>query len=195
MTDILKLPSSLLVGGEEREINSDFRPCIYIMQIFERADLTVFEKTEIMVGILFVDELPVELIQEAAEKAVWFLNMGDTEESEGGRDYGRLFSWEQDLRFIIAAVDKSAGCSVRIKEHYHWWEFISAFYESGECVFNTIVHQRKLKKSGKQTKTDKEWWAENRDIAELKIEKQLTLEEQRALDKFNALLKGGGANG
>ena len=70
---------------------------------------------------------------------------------------------------------------------------MSAFFESGECVFNTIVHQRKLKKTGKQTKADREWWAENKDIAELKIE--LTADEQEVLDTFNALLKGGETNG
>ena len=70
---------------------------------------------------------------------------------------------------------------------------MSAFFETGECVFNTIVHQRKLKKTGKQSKADKEWWAENRDIAELKVE--LTSDEQEILDAFNALLKGGEAGG
>ena len=65
--------------------------------------------------------------------------------------------------------------------------------ESGECVFNTIVHQRKLKRTGKQTKADKEWWAENKDIAELKVE--FTDDEKAILDEFNALLKGGDASG
>ena len=70
---------------------------------------------------------------------------------------------------------------------------MSAFFETGECVFNTIVHQRKLKKTGKQSKADKEWWVENRDIAELKVE--LTGDEQEILDAFNALLEGGEADG
>lgn len=191
--NILKLPTSLVVQGCEYAINADFRPCINIMRMFERNDLTDREKIQCMVGILYKDEIPMRLMNEAAQQAVWFLNLGDEETSGSGNPPMRLFSWEQDLKFIISAVDKSAGFSTRSKEFYHFWEFMSAFMESGECVFNTIVHQRKLKRTGKQTKADKEWWAENKDIAELKVE--FTDDEKAILDEFNALLKGGDVSG
>lgn len=191
--NILKLPTSLMVQGCEYAINADFRPCINIMRMFERNDLTDREKIQCMVGILYKDEIPMQLMNEAAQQAVWFLNLGDEETSGSSKTPMRLFSWEQDLKFIISAVDKSAGFSTRSKEFYHFWEFMSAFMESGECVFNTIVHQRKLKRTGKQTKADKEWWAENKDIAELKVE--FTDDEKAILDEFNALLKGGDVSG
>lgn len=191
--DILKIPTSLTVKGRDFAINADFRPCVNIMRIFERNDLTDSEKIECMVGILYKDEVPRRYLVDAAQEAVWFLNLGEDVQGKGNRGVGRLFSWEQDLKFIISAVDKSAGFSIRSKEFYHFWEFMSAFFESGECVFNTLVHQRKLKKTGKQTKADKEWWAENREIAELKM--TLTQDEQEVLDRFNALLRGGEADG
>lgn len=189
--DILKLPSSLYVQGQEYAINADFRPCISIMQIFERADLTDHEKILCMVGILFVEDVPGELLEEAAEQATWFLNGGDSGSEGKGKSYGRLFSWEQDLRYIISAVDKTSGGSVRGRDFFHWWDFMSAFMEIGECVFSTLVHQRKLKKTGKQSKVDKEWWADNKDIAELRVEKQLSPAEQAAVAEFNRLLNGG----
>lgn len=192
--DILKLPTSFLLQGREYAINADFRPCVNIMRMFERTDLTDSEKIECMVEIFYKDTIPYRLVPEAAQKAVWFLNLGDESiDKKQGFPLGRLFSWEQDLKFIISAVDKSAGFSIRSREFYHFWEFMSAFFESGECVFSTIVHQRKLKRTGKQTKADKEWWAENKDIAELKVE--LTADEQEVLDAFNALLKGGETSG
>ena len=194
MMDILTLPSSLSLQGQEYAINADWRPCVNIMRMFERTDLSDMEKVLCMVGILYEDEIPDSLMTEAAEQAVWFLNLGEAADGKKSTlSFGRLFSWEQDLKFIISAVDKSAGFSIRSREFYHFWEFMSAFFETGECVFNTIVHQRKLKKTGKQSKADKEWWAENRDIAELKVE--LTIDEQEILDAFNALLKGGEADG
>lgn len=194
MMDILKLPSSLSLQGQEYAINADWRPCVNIMRMFERTDLSDTEKVLCMVGILYEDEIPDRLMTEAAEQAVWFLNLGEAADGKkSALSFGRLFSWEQDLKFIISAVDKSAGFSIRSKEFYHFWEFMSAFFETGECVFNTIVHQRKLKKTGKQSKADKEWWAENRDIAELKVE--LTSDEREILNAFNALLKGGEADG
>lgn len=191
--DILKLPTSLTVKGRDFAINADFRPCVNIMRMFERTDLTDSEKIECMVGILYKDEIPRRYLVDAAQEAVWFLNLGEDVQGKGNRGVGRLFSWEQDLKFIISAVDKSAGFSIRSKDFYHFWEFMSAFFESGECVFNTLIHQRKLKKTGKQTKADKEWWMENREIAELKM--TLTQDEQEVLDRFNALLRGGEADG
>lgn len=191
--DILKLPTSLTVKGRDFAINADFRLCVNIMRMFERNDLTDSEKIECMVGILYKDEVPRRYLVDAAQEAVWFLNLGEDVQGKGNRGVGRLFSWEQDLKFIISAVDKSAGFSIRSKDFYHFWEFMSAFFESGECVFNTLAHQRKLKKTGKQTKADKEWWMENREIAELKM--TLTQDEQEVLDRFNALLKGGEADG
>lgn len=193
--NILELPSSVIVQGKEYAINADFRPCISIMQIFERGDLTDEEKVMCMVGILYVDEIPPHLLEEAAMQASWFLNCGEEAGEHKGRDYGRLFSWNQDLRFIIAGIEKHTG-SIRSHEFYHWWDFISAFMEMGECVFSTIVHQRKLKKTGKQSKPDKEWWADNKDIAELHItENELTYAEKAAVSEFYRLLEGGAASG
>lgn len=192
--DILKLPSSLEVQGVQLAINADWRPCVNIMRMFERQDLTDSEKILCMVEILYVDEVPDSMVADAAEQAIWFLNMGETDEKGGqSNGCGRLFSWEQDLRFIISAIEHATHKQIRSMEFYHWWEFMSGFYEIGECVFSTLIHQRKQKKTGKQTKADREWWAENKDIAELKVE--LTKDEQEVLNAFNALLKGGERDG
>lgn len=189
----LILPEQLEVGGVLRDINSEFQVGITIMEIFERTDLTEREKVQVMVGILFVEDIEPEHMQEAAEKAVWFLNLGEMDSSSNqGVDYGRLYSWEQDGRFIIAAIDKVLGRSCR-REQLHWWEFISAFYEIGECTFSTIVNQRKLKKKGKQSEADREWWNENLSIAQLK--KVYTPEEEAAIKAFEQLLIGGEING
>lgn len=194
--DILKLPSSLEVQGVQLAINADWRPCVNIMRMFERQDLTDSEKILCMVEILYVDEVPDSMVADAAEQAIWFLNMGDDPRAKASgktSSAGRLFSWEQDLKYIISAVEHASHVSIRSQEFYHFWEFMSAFFETGECILNTLIHQRKLKKTGKQSKMDREWWAENKDIAELKVE--LTTDEQEVLDAFNALLKGGEQDG
>lgn len=192
--DILRLPEALTIRDRQFAINADWRFCVNIMRMFERQDLTDNEKILCMVDILYKEEIPDELTVDAAEQAIWFLNMGENMSGNGGQGgCGRLFSWEQDLRFIISAVEHATHKQIRSMEFYHWWEFMSGFYEIGECVFSTLVHQRKQKKTGKQSKADKEWWAENKDIAELKIE--YTDEEKEALERFNALLRGGEERG
>lgn len=189
---ILKLPITLNVGDEDYEINSDFRPCFGIMQVFERNDLTDTEKLLAMIGILFVDDIeniPPQHLEEAITKAQWFLDCGDEPtKNKSIINIGKLYSWEQDAKYIISAVDLTKGISCRSLEYMHWWDFVSTLMECKECTFSTLIHQRKLKKQGKQSKYDKEWWIENKNIAELKTTVTLTPEEQEKLDKFNKLL-------
>lgn len=185
--DFMTLPNTLRVGGVEREINSDFRPCFGIMQVFDSPDMPDADKLVAMVDILYIDDIPVEDFREAAEKAMWFLDGGEAARERKGSTYGKLFSWEQDARFIVSAVDQIFG-GCRGKKYIHWWEFTDALMECKECTFSTLIHQRKLRKQGKQNKWDREWWAENRDIAELKTKVTLMPEERAKLDEFNKLM-------
>lgn len=187
---MLTLPNSIKLGEKEYSIRSDYRAGIRLMQMFEDHELTDNEKLFIAMKVIFKDAvIPGVYLQEALEKTGWFLNGGELNQTSSSGSQRRLYSWNQDLRFIIAAVDKTVGFSVRGKAFFHWWDFLSAFSEVGESSFTTIVSQRLLKQKGKQTESDIDWWAENADIAELKI--QRSKEEQDAVDRFNKLLKEG----
>ena len=78
------------------------------------------------------------------------------------------------------------GVEIRSVEYLHWWSFLSAYYEIGDCVFAQIVRIRNLKARGKSLdKADREWYQQNRELVDLKT----TYTEQE-----NELLKqwGGG---
>ena len=187
---MLTLPNSIKLGEKEYSIRSDYRAGIRLMQMFEDPELTDSEKLFIAMKVIFKNAvIPGVYLQEALEKTVWFLNGGELNQTSSSGSQRRLYSWNQDLRFIIAAVDKTVGFSVRGKAFFHWWDFLSAFSEVGESSFSTIVSQRLLKQKGKQTESDIEWWADNADIAELRV--QRSREEQDAVDRFNKLLKEG----
>lgn len=189
----LYLPKEVTIDGKSYKLNSDFRVGIRLMQLFEDRRFSDDEKILIAIRVLFFDKIPKESIGEAAQKMVWFLDGGGEENGSKGSSSRRLYSWNQDLRFIISAVDKTIGFSTRGAEYLHWWDFLSAFSEIGDSSFSTIVSQRQIKARGKQTDEDRQWWLENIDIAELHIEH--TDEEQQAIDKFNKLLKVGEQNG
>lgn len=184
------LPISIKIKGREYAIRHDFRPCLDIILMFEDVDLTDAEKVQGMIEILFEEEPP--MCEETILEAVKFLDMAidsGSGNSTGSND--RLFSWTQDSNYIFSAVDKVLGFSSRRCEYLHWWEFMGAFMEIGECTFSTIVYMRKQKKKGKLTKEEKEYWAENRKMFEL--QKLYTEEEQAQIDRFLALAKGGGS--
>lgn len=185
---MLRLPRSLEIGDKTYSIDSDFRTAITILQTFEDPDLTDSDKRYIGLGLLFEDDIPDEILPVAAAYMAWFLDGGDTPEGTG-RDLGRMFSWTQDQRFILSATDKVLGVSSRSTDYLHWWDFLSAFEEiDGDSVFATVVHQRRKRKLGKQTKEDREWWAENEHIAKLKEAE--SKEDKEAIERFEKLMNG-----
>lgn len=181
------LPTSINIKGREYAIRHDFRPCLEIILMFEDVDLTDAEKVQGMIEILFEEEPPI--CEETIVEAIKFLDMG-MESGTGTGTSDRMFSWTQDSNYIFSAIDKVLGFSSRRCEYLHWWEFMGAFMEIGECIFSTIIYMRKQKKKGKLTKEEKEYWAENRNMFEL--QQLYTEAEQAQIDRFLALAKGGG---
>ena len=79
--------------------------------------------------------------------------------------------------------NKVLGREIRGKEHLHWWTFISAYYEIGECLFAQIVNIRQKKAYGKKLdKAEQEWYRKNRDLVDIK--RQYTASEVEALEKL-----------
>lgn len=54
-------------------------------------------------------------------------------------------------------------------DYLHWWTFLAAYYEIGECTFAQIVHIRdKLSRGQRLDKTDQEWYRRNRELVDFK---------------------------
>ena len=168
-TTVYDLPTTIEIRGESYRIRSDFRPILDILIAFEDNDLEDVEKLWVMMDILYVDKVDMQDIQEALEKGMRFINL-DMDKEEDTKSTQRVLSYEQDAIYIFSAVDAQLGFSSRRCEYLHWWEFMGAFMNIGECFLSTLIHQRKLKQEGKH---DKKWWNENRTVAELKSQKDV----------------------
>lgn len=183
------LPTSLSVGGVEREIRSDYRDCLNILVACNDAELNAYEKMAVMLEILYKDYADIEEkdMQEAVDKAVWFLDCGSTAtDSRTKRD--RVYDWEQDEQIIFAAINKVAGHEVRAVEYVHWWTFISYFHEIGEGLFSTVVHIRdKKNKKKKLEKYEAEFYKENKSLVDLK--KKYSEEQLAEIDRINKILQ------
>ena len=91
--------------------------------------------------------------------------------------------WEQDFQYIVAPINRVVGCEVRAVDYLHWWTFISAYYEIGDCLFAQIVRIRQLKSKGKKLdKADQEFYRENRRLVDIKI--KYTEADELALNKW-----------
>ena len=163
------LPNSLDVCGVIYEIRSDFRAVLDICAALSDADLDSYNKAYVCLDILYpsFENMPPEHYEEALKKCFWFVNCGAEEDNT--RKPPKLVDWEQDFQYIVAPINRVVGTEIRALENFHWWSFIAAYYELGDCTFAQIVRIRDKKAKGKKLdKTDQEWYKNNRKLVDLK---------------------------
>ena len=193
-----ELPTSLNVCGVDYAIRSDYRAALDVLSVFaavhsiaasfhnmykyRTCHLETFCPI-VPLRIFYPDflKMPDEHILDAVKQMTWFLDCGDEDDN---RKRPKLMDWEQDFQYIVAPVNRVVGQEIRAIPYFHWWSFIAAYYEIGDCLFANIVRIRSLKAKGKTLdKSDREFYRENRRLVDLK--KPMTEEEN---DTINAWL-------
>ena len=182
MVNHWELPTSISVNNTEYAIRTDYRAVMDILTAFsdkemlgESEDETNIIRALLILNILFVDEVKPEDQNEAIKKAIEFIDMGI--ESSRHVKKPTLMDWEQDAPLIIPAINKVLGSEIRADKYMHWWTFLSAYMEIGECSFTHIINIRDKKAKGKKLeKWELEYIQEHKDIVLLK--EKLTEKEQ-----------------
>ena len=65
----------------------------------------------------------------------------------------------------------------------HWWTFLLAYYEIGDCTFAQIVRIRDLRARGKPLdKTDQDWYNRNRRLVDFK--RKYTEQDEEKFSKW-----------
>lgn len=165
------LPTSVEVCGMCYDIRSDYRVALDMCAALSDPGLTPNDKGLVLLEIFYPDfeegKMPNEHFEEAIKKCLWFINCGA--EDDRTRKSPKLMDWEQDFQYIVAPVNRVLGTEIRAAEYLHWWTFISAYYEIGECLFSQIIRIRNLRASGKPLdKMDREWYSKNRNLVDIR---------------------------
>lgn len=162
------LPTSLEVCGQEYEIRSDYRAVLDICAALSDRELNDQERQFAMLDILYpgFEEMAPAHFQEAVSKALWFINGGDDPPEA---ETPRLIDWQQDFKLIVAPVNRVMGREIRAENYLHWWTFLAAYYEIGDCLFAQVVRIREKQARGVSLdKGEQKFYKKNRDIVELK---------------------------
>lgn len=180
-----ELPTALDVGGTSYAIRSDFRVVLDILRHYASPDYESDEKALICLGILYVDDIPQELYEEAYKKAIDFIDAGIQDD---GKPKPRTMDWDQDAPLIVPAINKVLGGEVRAMPYLHWWTFVGAYMEIGEGVFSSVLSIRQKKaKHKKLEKYEQEFYRENKSLIDM--QPRLSAEEQAEIDRLNEMLK------
>lgn len=174
-----QLPKTLTVGGTDYPIRSDFRTILRIYAAFEDKELTEHEQAYLCMVNIYPDfeKIPDEHLQEACEKAYWFVGGGDTPQSEPEKT--KMLDWKQDENILFPAINKAAGFIVREREYLHWWEFLGFFGEIGDGLFSSVMNIRSKKAKGKPLeKHEKEFYKKNKNLINIKTPEDIEAEEE-----------------
>ena len=170
------LPKSVCIGGKEFEIRYDYRVILDIFEVLNDADLNDNARAYTVLNMFYMDFDSLTNYEAAVKECFRFINGGNIEENQKRRV--QLMSWAQDFQYIVAPVNRVLGYEMRAIDYdfaentggIHWWTFLSAYLEIGDCLFAQIVRIRELKSKGKPLdKQDREFYRNNRDIVDLKV--------------------------
>ena len=184
------LPTSAAIGGVEYQIRSDYRAILDIIKVMGDPEIEDDERTLLVLSVFYpeFERMPLSSFQEAIDYVFWFVG-GGGDRPKGKRP--KLMDWEQDFTLIVAPVNRVLGYEVRdIAYDYeantgglHWWTFLSAYYEIGDCTFAQIVGIRKKKLQGKKLdKADEAFYKENRDLIDMR--KRVTASDEKELEEW-----------
>lgn len=173
--------------GVKYYYDPDFRNIIDIMNILSDPDLLDEVALEIALEYFYDDKTrELESFSDNLDIMITylleFLSMGDTGRTSNTNNVP-LYDWSQDFNMIVSPINRILGEDVRGKDYLHWWTFLSAFMEIGECTFNTYVGIRdKLRRGKKLDKFEQKLYNENRDKIILK--KKMDSTTQALLDEI-----------
>lgn len=180
--DKYTLPTSVMIDNVECEFNSDFRDILEIFKVLSDPDLLDIEKVAVAFSLFYKDDKYSVNPNQAMTEMFSFINMKEPEE-HSDNNQKPLYDWEQDFNIIVAPVNKILGFDCRGKEYLHWWTFLSAFMDIGECTFSTYVAIRdKLNRGKKLEKYEEKIYKDNKD--KILLKKKVDTTTQSLMDEI-----------
>lgn len=162
------LPMSVELSGKEYPIRTDYRDILNLCVALSDPELSQEDKAIVSLVAFYptIDEMPETDYEEAIEECFRFINAGQEEEQ---KQSPKLVDWEQDFQYIVSPINRVIGKEIRSVEYLHWWTFLSAYYEIGDCLFAQIVRIRDAQARGKKlSKEDREWARKNANLVRFK---------------------------
>lgn len=171
------LPTSIEISGRVHEFRSDFRAVLDVLTILDDVEISDGERGADSMDIFYCDfsSIPTDDMDKARDYMLWFVRGGDMAVKAPKR---KIADWKQDFPLIIAPVNRVLGYESRTCDYLHWWTFLAAYYEVGDCLFAQVVSIRAKKAKGKKLeKWERDFYCENRTLIDFQIEETETEKE------------------
>lgn len=187
------LPTSLDVNGSTYEIRSDFRNVLRVFEAFDDENLTDEDKAYVLLDVIYVDfeNIPRKDYSAAYQAAIQFIEGGSA--MRGKKSNHKLFSWSKDEQLIFPAVNKVAGCEVRLAKYLHWWTFLGYFgCIDHEDLWSFVLSIRQKRAKGeKLEKYERKFLNANPELCSVESTVRAGTAEDALKEMFDSLTEGG----
>lgn len=163
-----ELPDSVEVQGVTYPIRTDYRCILDILTDLSDPNADGQDRAlAVLVGLYpGFDDMPTAHWEDAVTAGLQFINC---DSGNAPHKAPRLVDWEQDYSLMIAPINRVIGGEARAVKYMHWWTFLAAYHEIGDCTFAQVVRIRDHLDRGKRLdKSDMEWYRKNRDLVDFK---------------------------
>lgn len=171
-------------------INWWFQVGVQIYLASEDSELMSFEKTSVIISLLFPEDVPSE--DELDECISWFLNGWCHDKSPKEKEKRKLLDFNKDQWRIYADFRQIYGINLN-DCNLHWWEFMGMLWNMPhrQSSFLQVIDIRKKKIKPKMSKEEQKAIKEAQYIYGLgdSVEKQreYTDEEKKKIDDVDML--------
>lgn len=159
------LPVSINIDGTEHKIRNkcDFRVVLDVISALNDKELDEETRIKCALFIFYEDVDEITDYQIAIDEMMKIINIGE-ESSQNEHPSPKIMDWEYDYKNIIPPINRVLGYSVRDSSKYtHWWDFIGAYMEIGDCYFAQIISIRQKRAKGiKLDKSDERFYREHK---------------------------------
>lgn len=177
------LPTSVEIDGVIHNIRNkcDFRVVLDVISALNDKELDDESRVKCALFIFYDDVEKISNYQSAVDEMMKIINLGDVS-SEDEPQMPKVMDWEYDYNNIVPPINRVLGYSVRDENKYtHWWDFIGAYMEIGDCYFAQIISVRLKKAKGKKLdKIDEQFYREHKK--EIDLPMNLTEDDKQWLD-------------
>ena len=178
-----ELPTEAVINGNTYKIRNkgDYRVVLDAISALNDKELSQQERIGCALFIFYEDTPSKDDMEDALYRLFEFISCDETdynqEELEKGPEKPPLMDWDHDFHLLVAPISKVIGKDIRSLDYLHWFSFIAAYMEIGECTFSQVISIRsKMQKGQKLDKSDQEYIREHRE--DIYLPNRLTQEEQ-----------------
>lgn len=176
------LPTAVTIDGEEYNIRNrcDYRVVLDVIEALSDAELEMEDRLRCALFIFYEDISKCTDISVAIKEMFKIINNGQEDEQKQ-EEKPRLMDWKHDFSSIAPPISRVLGYEVRMPDRFtHWYTWLGAYMEIGECFFSTVVSIREKRQKGKALeKWEQDFYRQNKKIVDLP--QNLTEEEKEWL--------------